>query len=326
MMKCYLKAVCLLLLFSSCDNSNSHKVYKPQSSGNINDLSVVIDNNLWESSVGETIRSTIGAPLYGLPQDEPQFTLRQLPTSVFTGFVKNTRLVLKITKGAAASTKFYKNPYASPQRMIVVSGMTNQEISDQFITNQDMISKSFKNQEIAEKQRRSKKSLFNSTAITEQLGISIEFPSIYRIAKQADDFLWIRRDIKTGTVNLMLYTLPYDKNITKEALAKHIIKTRDSIGELYIPGPVDGTYMTTEKAYTPFFGDAKVGDLKSFETRSIWQVKDAFMSGPFINYWIEDTVNNRYLIAEGFVFAPSVGKRDYIFELEAVIQSISIKR
>ena len=50
------------------------------------------------------------------------------------------------------------------------------------------------------------------------------------------------------------------------------------------------------------------------------------MSGPFINYWIEDKVNNRYLIAEGFVFAPSVGKRDYIFELEAIIRSITIKQ
>ena len=325
-MKLCLKALCLLILLSACDSSDHKKVYKPQSSGNINDLSVVIDNSLWDSSVGETIRSTIGAPLYGLPQDEPQLTLRQIPSSVFSGFVKNTRLVLKVIKGESASTKFYKNPYASPQRMVLVSGMTNQEISDQFVTNQDKISKVFKAQEIEEKQRRTKKSLFNTSDISKKLGINIQFPSIYRIAKQAEDFLWIRRDIKTGTVNLMVYTLPFGENTTKEELAKRVIRTRDSIGKLHIPGPVEGTYMTTEKAYTPFFGDAKVGSLNSFETRSIWQVKDAFMSGPFINYWIEDTVNNRYLIAEGFVFAPSVGKRDYIFEVEAIIQSISIKQ
>ena len=95
-MRHFLKALCLLFLLSACEDSNTSKVYKPKSSGNINDLSVVIDNDLWESSVGETIRSTIGAPLYGLPQDEPQLTLRQIPSSVFTGFVKNTRLVLKI--------------------------------------------------------------------------------------------------------------------------------------------------------------------------------------------------------------------------------------
>ncbi len=325
-MKLYLKALCLLFLFSACNDSNSKKVYKSQSSGNINDLSVVIDNDLWDTSVGETIRSTIGAPLYGLPQDEPQFTLRQIPSSVFSGFVKNTRLVLKINKGTAAATKFYKDPYASPQRMVMVSGMTNQEISDQFITNKDKIVKAFKAQEIQEKQRRTRKSLFNSTAISKQFGINIQFPSIYRIAKQTDDFFWIRRDVKTGTVNLLLYTFPFDANITKEALAKQVIKVRDSIGKQYIPGPVDGSYMTTEEAYTPFFGDAKVANLTSFETKSIWQVKDAFMSGPFINYWIEDKLNERYLIVEGFVFAPSVGKRDYIFELEAIIQSITIKQ
>jgi hypothetical protein len=245
--------------------------------------------------------------------------------SIFSGFVKNTRLVLKVTKGAEASTKFYKDPYASPQRMILVSGMTNQEIIDQFADNQEKITNAFKAYEIKEKQRRSRKSLFNSTAISEQLGIEIQFPSIYRLAKQEDDFFWIRRDIKTGTVNLLLYTVPYDEAFTKEVLANRVIRTRDSIGRKHIPGPVEGSYMTTEKAYTPFFGKDKVANLSSFKTKSIWQVKDAFMSGPFINYWIEDKANNRFLIAEGFVFAPSVEKRAYVFELEAIIQSISIK-
>ena len=89
-MREFIKALCLFLVLSACENINDKMVYKPQSSGNINDLSVVIDNELWESPVGESIRSTIGAPLYGLPQDEPQFKLRQIPLSVFSGFVKNT--------------------------------------------------------------------------------------------------------------------------------------------------------------------------------------------------------------------------------------------
>lgn len=324
-MREFIKALCVFLVLSACENVNDKTVYKPRSSGNINDLSVVIDNELWESPVGETIRSTIGAPLYGLPQDEPQFKLKQIPLSIFSGFVKNTRLVLKVTKGAEASTKFYKDPYASPQRMILVNGMTNREIIDQFADNQEKITNAFKAYEIKEKQRRSRKSLFNSTAISEQLGIEIQFPSIYRLAKQEDDFFWIRRDIKTGTVNLLLYTVPYDEALTKEALANRVIRTRDSIGRKHIPGPVEGSYMTTEKAYTPFFGKDKVANLSCFKTKSIWQVKDAFMSGPFINYWIEDKANNRFLIAEGFVFAPSVEKRAYVFELEAIIQSISIK-
>ena len=84
--------------------------------------------------------------------------------------------------------------------------------------------------------------------------------------------------------------------------------------------------MTTEKAYRPFFGSERVANLNAFLTKSIWQVKDAFMSGPFINYWIKDDANKRFLVAEGFVFAPSVEKRAYVFELEAIIKSISIKK
>ena len=325
-MREFIKALCVFLVLSACENVNDKTVYKPRSSGNINDLSVVIDNELWESPVGETIRSTIGAPLYGLPQDEPQFKLRQIPLSIFSGFVKNTRLVLKVTKGAEASTKFYKDPYASPQRMVTVGGMTNQEIKDQFITNQGKIVKVFKSQEIQEKQRRTKKTLFNFTAITKQFGINIQFSSLYRVAKQADNFSWIRRDIKTGTVNLLLYTVPYEKTLTKDALANRAIEKRDSIGKRHIPGPVAGSYMTTEKAYRPFFGSERVANLNAFLTKSIWQVKDAFMSGPFINYWIKDDANKRFLVAEGFVFAPSVEKRAYVFELEAIIKSISIKK
>ena len=45
----------------------------------------------------------------------------------------------------------------------------------------------------------------------------------------------------------------------------------------------------------------------------------------FINYAIEDKINNRWVIAEGFAFAPSVQKRNYMFELESMIRSIEIK-
>ena len=54
-------------------------------------------------------------------------------------------------------------------------------------------------------------------------------------------------------------------------------------------------------------------------------MKNAFMSGPFINYAIEDKPNNRYVVLEGYVFAPSVEKRDHIFELEAILRSVKIK-
>ena len=55
----------------------------------------------------------------------------------------------------------------------------------------------------------------------------------------------------------------------------------------------------------------------------MWEVKNAFMAGPFMNYFIDDKAHNRWVVVEGFVFAPSVNKRDYMFELEAILKSVS---
>lgn len=311
------------VILSGC-NSNS-KVALSASSGNINNLSVVIDNNLWEGSVGDNIRSLIGASLYGLPQDEPLFTLRQMPTSIFTGFVRKNRIVLKVVKGEEAGTQFYKDSYAKPQKMVVVSGFTNSEIIDQIKENADKIISVFKFEEIKEKQRRILKSINKNNNIETVLGVTMDFPSAYRVAKEEGDFFWLRRDIQTGTINFLVYEIPLNQIRQKDNPLNEVIKLRDSIGKAHIPGPLEGTYMITEEAYTPAISKTLIGERNAYETRSTWQVKNAFMAGPFLNYVIKDEQKQRFVVFEGFVFAPSVGKRDYMFELEAIAKSIKFK-
>ena len=49
------------------------------------------------------------------------------------------------------------------------------------------------------------------------------------------------------------------------------------------------------------------------------------MAGPFLNYTVIDKKNNRLVIVEGFTYAPSVNKRAFLFELEAIAKSLKIK-
>ena len=60
------------------------------------------------------------------------------------------------------------------------------------------------------------------------------------------------------------------------------------------------------------------------EFRGMWEVKNQFMAGPFIGYIFDDKEKNRQIHVDGFVYAPSVNKRSYIFELESIIKSITI--
>lgn len=316
----------VLILLTACNNGGSKgKRILSSSSGNINSLSVVIDNELWEGSIGEQIRSILGAAVYGLPQDEPLFSMRQMPTVVFSDFATKNRTILKIEKGKLADTRFFKNVYATPQKLILVSGKTNKEINEQLVQNAEKIVTVFKNAEIKENQRRISKSLNTKNGIEEALGLTINFSKAYRVAKEDNKFFWLRKDIKTGTMNIMLYEMPLNAISKGDDAINDIIRMRDSIGKVHIPGPVEGSYMITEEAYTPYLNKTIIDNKSALETRSTWEVKNAFMAGPFINYIIEDKTNNRLVVIEGFTFAPSVAKRDNMFELEAIIKSLQIK-
>lgn len=316
-----------LISFLGCENSSTKgKRMLSTSSGKINNLSVIVDNDLWEGSIGESIRNILGEEVYGLPQVEPLFTLRQMPTVVFTDFVKRNRTVFKVEKGPdkTPDTKYYENPFAVPQKLVLITGATNTDIINQLETNADKIISAFKSEEIKERQRRIKKSIHTTPLLQEKLGVSLEFPSVYRIAKQEDNFFWLRRDISEGTLDLLVYELALNTITPGENAIDDVIKIRDSIGKIHIPGPLEGTYMTTEDAYTPFSQNTILDNKPTIETKSLWEVNDAFMSGPFINYVITDEINKRLIVIEGFAYAPSVSKRDYVFELEAIIRSIKI--
>lgn len=324
-MRTFLVIFASLFLLTSCNNSSKKgERILSSSSGNINHLSVVASNILWENNVGEAVRNILAAPLVGLPQDEPLFSIRQMPPEVFSGFAAKNRTVLKIEKGPKQAMQIKTNLYAKPQLVIVVSGKTDQEIITELSANAKKIVDAFKKEEIKEKQRRIKLSLQNTAVIKDQLGVEIKFPSAYRIAKQNENFFWIRKTVSAGTVDFVLYQVPYNTIQKGESTVNDIVKMRDSVGKIHIEGENEGSYMITEEAYTPSLYETILDNKSSFETRGIWDMKNDYMSGPFINYAIEDKVNNRYIIAEGYAYAPSVDKRDYIFELEAIIKSIKI--
>lgn len=323
-MKTIFAFVFSFVLFTSCNNGKKQRIISG-SNGNINTLLVVVDNLLWEDGVGETIRDVVAAPVPALNQEEPLFSINQMPPMVFDGFATKSRIILKIEKGSEAGMTIKRDVYARPQTLVLITGMTDQEIKDQLEANGDELIAAFKKEELKEKQRRIKISLKDDTPLQETLGVKLNFQTAYRIAKQEKDFFWIRKDIPTGTMDIMLYEVPLSTIKKGDSTIVDIVRMRDSIGEVHIPGPVEGSYMITEEAYTPYLYETTIDGKPAFETKGIWDVKNAFMSGPFINYAIEDKAHDRYVVIEGFVFSPSVEKRNNIFELEAIIKSIRIK-
>lgn len=315
----------LFVAFTSCNEGGTKdKSLVPNSVGNINALQIITPNNLWNGVVGEAIRNNFAAPADGLPQDEPLFSMNQMPPDAFSGFARSNRLFLYVVLSEDDKVTVTTDEYAKPQSGAIIKASSEEKLVELINKNAAQIIASFHASEIKERQRRTAISLMANDSLKNVMGVSLQIPSAYRIAKATDSFFWMRKDLKDGTTNILIYEVPLSMIGSDSTAVGDIIKIRDSIGSRLLPVEDDGQFVT-EDAYAPYLFTTKIDGKFAYETKGTWEVKDDWMGGPFVNYAVRDEKNNRYLILEGFTYAPAVSKRDLQFELESILNSAKIE-
>ncbi|MGS2762684.1 DUF4837 family protein [Sinomicrobium sp. M5D2P9] len=313
----------ILLVFASCEeNKKDKKRYLPDSVGAINSLAVVIDNDMWKGEVGDEIREHYAAPVDGLPTEEPLFTLHQIPLQVFKGSTTKSRNILFVQKDTTANSGVKTDTYARPQKVGFVQAPDNGTLIDLIGKTSEQYIREFKDNDIRENQKRFHKALNKETYIQKKFGVSLTMPSIYKTSKQEDNFIWIERIISKGTMHVFVYELPLNSIPNDSSRVNAFIEMHDSIGKKYVPGREEGMYMITQKAYAPYIFDVTLANKPAIEVKGMWEMKNFAMAGPFVCYLIRDEENDRLLVLEGLTFAPSENKRDYMFELEAILKSV----
>ena len=315
------KAFLAVLILVSCDKEV--KNFKPQSSGRINSISVIIDKPSWDGKIGDAIRDKYASEFIGLPQVEEAFTLNYIPYEAFTGFGRTARNIIYINKKKQDKPRMIRDRYARPQLFLEVSGLDNESIIQGISSSFEFSSAQFQNGEITENKNRILNSLLKDTGL-DSLNISLKIPSAYSVFKNEPETVWLQKPLKNGTSNLIIKDLNSSVSDFEKINLNDVVSLRDSIGKEFIPGRVENSYMITEKEYLPYISYQTVNGFEAIETRGTWEVKGDYMGGPFINYIIKDTLNNSLLYVEGFVFSPSQRKRDKMIELEAVIKSMVI--
>ncbi|SRX52608.1 DUF4837 family protein [Aequorivita sp. CIP111184] len=321
----YIVFFSIFIALTSCnEGGKKDKPFLPSSVGNINALQIVIPNDLWNGIVGEAIRNNFAAPTDGLPQDEPIFSMNQMPPDAFSGFARSNRLFLYVVLSNEDKATIATNEYARPQSGAVIKATSEEKLVELINKNSAKIIEAFHASEIKERQRRTSISLMKGDSLKKVMGVSLQIPSAYRIAKATDSFFWLRKDLKDGTTNILVYQVPLNMIENDSTAVGDIIKIRDSIGSRLLPVEDDGQFIT-EDAYAPYLFKTKIDGKFAYETKGTWEVKGDWMGGPFVNYAVLDEKNNRYLILEGFTYAPAVAKRDLQFELESILNSAKIK-
>jgi hypothetical protein len=238
------------------------------------------------------------------------------------GFATDSRSILVIKKDDENKFEIKENQYATPQNVFHISGNTAAEIVQILEEKTPEIIRRIEQGEIAESQRIHQKSLLNPRFFKQQFQLSIQVPSEFDQVLRKPNFIWLKKNSISGSSSLLVYQVPLN-TIKNSNILESILSTRDSIGK-YIQGTEPKTFMIRDAGYTPYFFKSKLDHRLAFETRGTWQLQNDYMSGPFINYAIVDSIHNRWVVLEGFCYSPSKEKRDVMHELEAIMHSVRL--
>ncbi len=313
------------LIFQSCSN-DGHTLHK-NITGKANELVVVISDESWNSAPGDLIRNSLGQEQAGLPQNEPMFDLVNVPQNAFKNIFKSTRNILQVHISSTVSNpgvSMKDDVWAYPQATVLINAKNKDEFIATYNKNENKIMSYFL---AAEKERLTmnytkyyEKGVFN--VLDKDFGITMKVPPGFEIADQKKDFIWYRYETPDISQGIILYTFPYrsDSAFTEN----YQIRVRDSILKANIPGPTDGSYMTTEKRFVQTNNYFEHNGNYASEMRGLWRVMNDFMGGPYISLAELDASNQRVIVAYGYVFAPNKDKRNLIRQVEAMLYSLKL--
>ncbi len=324
------KAIPILLLslfvflIVACDEQVRRE---PRSVGATSEILVVSQNaKQWDGRQGEAIRAFFAQPQYGLPQEEPLYKLAHITVDGLSDMFKKHRNILIIENNPRleeAVVETRSNLWSRPQRVIKIVAPNAEQWVEAFEKHQDGFKVLLDRTE-----RERLMNIFRPTTkadVVEELykhmGFTMLVPEGFFVAKKEDGFIWIRKEMVDLSQGLIAYSMPYRD--TFDLNPQRLIAVRDSILRKHLPGPTQGSFMSTDKEFVPpVFNrtDQFVTDF-AVETRGLWHVVGDFMGGPFLSYTIVDPRHGRLITLEGYVYAPHKDKRDYLRQLEAILYS-----
>lgn len=336
----YVSFFFLLMLLFSCNPSaekKSRKVGKAQSAPY--ELLVVADKDWLKTSAGQMLVSLVEQPIPGLPQAEPHFRVTYIYPNDFAGTFRTYSNVLVVEIGqkhTKPQMTLDRDVFARPQVVIGLYAPNDQALLSLIQAREKDILAQFNEQEFSRERALLGKTYSDAVLqqARKQFGISIHVPKDIADMKIAKDFLWAAASERDFRQNLCLYSFPLAKISAFETI-------RDSMLRVNIPGGKEGQWMETDHRTVIL---DEINDLNSHVAqtenrgarndkkfpnrlimRGLWDMRNDAMGGPFVSYLYVDTLRQRCIVAEAFVFAPNQNKRALIKQMEAALQTVTFE-
>ncbi len=331
----------LIFIFASCNKNkqstqtqlkqqydSKNRLYssKPNSGGSAGEVEVVIPKKLWDGPVGDTIFYTLAQPFPALPQDEPFFKSRQVDPQNFQNIYKQHRniLIVRIGQQYKRGWKIENDVWAANQLVITYQAPNDQEFFDLFHKTSKRLLDTLYSMELrryasAFAKYQNKKDM---EEIEKLYHISLLIPDSYHLYVKKKNFAWISRETSKTSQDILIYIIPYKSKSDFDV--NTIIRRRDSIAQLHVPGPSEGSYMQTEHLYPITSEVLKIDGHYAVLVRGLWKTHGDFLGGPFVSLSILDQKHDRIVTLDGFVYAGKLDKKLYLWQVESLIRTVKI--
>lgn len=318
--------VLLALAATGCDAFHKlSKDHKKSAQGRPYELIVVCSQDKWTGEVGDTLRSVLTAPVPYLNQTEPLFDVLRVTERGFSGLVADHRNILQVVTDPrldSASVAVQYDVTARPQIILTLQGPDNRRLTDYVSAHREQLVQVL---EKAERDRAlASASQYNETgirqAIRKRFDVDMTVPKGYLLAAEQPDFLWARFEYPEASQGFFIYSYPYagKQSLTAEAL----IAARNQFAAR-IPGPSDGSYMTTSEVFAPSYRIFRLEGRLWIEMRGFWDVEGDFMGGPYVSYTTVDEHTGRVLTLDCYVYSPHLHKRNFIRGVEHLLYLVN---
>lgn len=322
-----------VITLAACTRQQSGEVFKPAVTGGNGEVLAVINDDVKNDTSGRYLAAMLGDYMLGLPSPEPMFDLQTVPHGYFDRNMQNFRNIIDIYVNdsiARGNVGFYEDRWARPQAYIRITAKDKAELL-QLLESEHMKIMSF----LLSKER-TRMMAYNSSirhlaineAMKQKWGIDICVPNLFTSCNPRDKeaMSWIMLDNEDSQMGMFVYDFPYvgEGTFSKE----YLLNKRDSLLRSNVEGP-QGSYMCTEIRFgldEIIYKSGKHKKMDVAELRGLWRMEGYPMGGPFILRAHHDTINNRVVVTDGYVYYPRrEKKRNMIRQLEAVMYSLDIK-
>lgn len=336
-------------LFACSKSKEKDSSLLPRAKGDSGEIILYMDTTLWSGELGDAVREVFTETFPVLPQPEPYFVVRSVDPLKFGGLLAEHRNIVFVTtfdSYSAASQRLQKNfseesrlrlqqdpsvfmlrkenEFARGQLILHLFGQTADQLKENLLKNkqaiQDIFDSEEKKRQWAEYQQTAgEKDLMRY--LKERYNFSLYLEKGFQMAKETDEFFWVRMPTVDYDLNIFMASVPYTSEL--QFSADSIIAWRNRIAKAHLYGNPENlnSFVITETLVPVRTDVTRFSGQYAVEARGLWKTNNFSMGGPFLSYTFSHPQTGRLYYIEGMIFAAGMQKRELIREMEVMLTS-----